>query len=80
MVPSLLRRQLNSQAICCLYESQAVSSVQQVHDSSNAVIAGAKLVLVNVNTHVTSETTTNSAGDYIILNVNPGTYTLWAIS
>jgi hypothetical protein len=51
-----------------------------VHDGSNAVIVGAKLVLVNVNTHVTSETTTNNAGDYLLLNINPGTYTLEAIS
>ena len=51
-----------------------------VHDSSNAVIVGAKLVLVNVATHVTSETVTNSAGDYLLLNINPGTYTLEAIS
>ena len=51
-----------------------------VHDSSNAVIVGAKLTLVNVNTHVTSETVTNNAGDYLLLNINPGTYTLEATS
>ncbi|MGA2809029.1 MAG: TonB-dependent receptor [Terracidiphilus sp.] len=47
-----------------------------VHDTSNAVIVGANISLFNVATHVTTATTTNSAGDYIILDINPGTYTL----
>jgi hypothetical protein len=51
-----------------------------VRDTSNAVIVGAKISLVNVATHVVAQTTTNSTGDYIILNINPGTYTLEASS
>jgi hypothetical protein len=51
-----------------------------VRDASNAVIVGARINLVNVETHVNVETTTNGAGDYIILNINPGTYTLEASS
>jgi len=51
-----------------------------VRDASNAVIQGAKLSLFNVDTHVINVTTTNSAGDYIVVNINPGTYTLEASS
>ena len=51
-----------------------------VRDTSNAVIVGARISLVNVATHVVAQTTTNSTGDYIILNINPGTYTLEASS
>ena len=51
-----------------------------VHDSSNAVIVGATVTLTNVDTRVSASTTTNENGDYIILNINPGTYTLEAAS
>jgi hypothetical protein len=51
-----------------------------VHDSSDAVIVGASVSLTNVDTHVTSKTTTNENGDYFILNLNPGIYTLEASS
>jgi hypothetical protein len=49
-----------------------------VRDSSNAVIVGAKISLVNIATHVTTATTTNNDGNYVVLNINPGTYTLEA--
>jgi len=49
-----------------------------VHDSSNAVIVDASVALTNVDTHVVSKTTTNEKGDYVILNINPGSYTLEA--
>ena len=49
-----------------------------VNDSTNAVVSGAKLVLTNLETRVTSATVTNSAGDYLFQNINPGTYTLEA--
>ena len=51
-----------------------------VRDSSNAVIVGASVTLTNVDTHVSANTTTNENGDYSILNINPGTYTLAASS
>ncbi len=51
-----------------------------VHDSSNAVIVGAAVTLTNVDTHVSAITKTNENGEYLILNINPGTYTLEAVS
>jgi hypothetical protein len=49
-----------------------------VRDSTGAVVPGAELALVNLATHVRSATTTNAAGEYLFLNINPGTYTLEA--
>lgn len=49
-----------------------------VHDSTSAAVTDAKLVLMNVDTHVTSTTVTNSTGDYLFQNINPGNYTLEA--
>jgi hypothetical protein len=51
-----------------------------VHDKSGASIVGASLSLVNVETKVVSTTVTNGQGDYLIVNINPGTYTLEASS
>jgi hypothetical protein len=49
-----------------------------VHDASGAVVANAALKLTNVDTHVEATTTANDKGDYLFLNLNPGTYTLEA--
>lgn len=47
-----------------------------VHDSSGAVIPGAKVVLRNVQTGVETGTTSNGNGIYVIQQILPGTYTL----
>jgi len=49
-----------------------------VHDSSGAVIPGARLSLKNQDTGVTTSTTTNGNGVYVIQQILPGTYTLEA--
>ncbi|MBI4875724.1 MAG: TonB-dependent receptor [Acidobacteria bacterium] len=49
-----------------------------VSDSSGAVIVGAALKLANAATGVVFPATTNSAGQYRFLFVNPGTYKLTA--
>jgi len=49
-----------------------------VHDKTGASIVGATLTLVNVETHVAATTVSNSTGDYLFVNLNPGTYTLEA--
>jgi hypothetical protein len=49
-----------------------------VHDSSGAVIPGARLLLKNQETGVTTATTTNGNGVYVIQQILPGTYTLEA--
>ncbi len=47
-----------------------------VTDSSGAVIPGANVTLKNVATNVERSTVTNEAGNYALLNVPPGRYTL----
>ena len=45
-----------------------------VQDPSGADVAGANVTAANVNTTVTNHFTTNSAGDYVFVNMIPGTY------
>ena len=49
-----------------------------VHDSSGSVVPQAKITLQNVETTVTRAAQSNSAGNYVFLNINPGQYTLQA--
>src|ERR1035438_4024702 len=48
----------------------------RVADSSGAVLANVKVTLTNEATNVSSESTTNSGGDYGFPQVSVGTYTL----
>ena len=50
-----------------------------VADSSQAVIAGAKVTLINVNTGVASTKESNSLGNYRFDFVEPGTYRIEAV-
>jgi hypothetical protein len=45
-----------------------------VQDSSGAAIAGAKVTATNVNTNVTNHFTTTGGGDYVFVDMIPGTY------
>jgi hypothetical protein len=45
-----------------------------VLDPSGAAIAGAEIIVVNDATNVQHETTTNSAGIYVVTNLPPGPY------
>jgi hypothetical protein len=47
-----------------------------VADPSGAVVVGAKVTVRNVNTGVTNQFVTNSAGDYVLVNLIPGIYDL----
>src|SRR5436309_8454350 len=49
-----------------------------VRDSSGSVVAGVKLVLTNLDTTVTHSAESNGAGNYVFLNITPGTYSLEA--
>jgi hypothetical protein len=50
--------------------------VGTVTDSSGAVIAGAKVTIVNTGTQFVSEVTTNAEGNYYVPYLNSGTYKL----
>jgi Carboxypeptidase regulatory-like domain len=45
-----------------------------VQDSSGAAVSGAKVTARNVNTGVTTEFTTNNVGDYVLVDMIPGSY------
>jgi Carboxypeptidase regulatory-like domain len=47
-------------------------------DSSGAVVANATIVLRSVDTSIERTSVTNSAGEYVFLNITPGHYTLEA--
>ncbi len=62
-----------------IYGQTTQASIRgSVHDQSGALIVRASLNLVNVETKVVSKTVTNGQGDYLFVNINPGTYTLEA--
>ncbi|MEP6642899.1 MAG: carboxypeptidase regulatory-like domain-containing protein [Acidobacteriaceae bacterium] len=48
--------------------------VGRVADPTGAVLSGVKVILTNTATGVTSETTTNTSGDYNFVEVVPGEY------
>lgn len=50
----------------------------RILDSQNARMPGVTVTATNVATNVASSTTTNGEGDYQILFLNPGTYTVTA--
>jgi hypothetical protein len=54
---------------------QAVSRINgEVTDQAGAVVPDAKVTVTNVDTNVSQTTTTTSAGNYLIIDVVPGTY------
>src|SRR3974377_509998 len=55
-------------------ESGTISGI--VTDSSNAVVAGAKVTVVSANTGLTRSATTASAGEYAITNLKTDSYNL----
>ncbi len=60
--------------------SQAVNGtiVGTVTDASGAVMAGAKVILTEVNTKVVHDQLTNSSGEYTFPDLPPGTYNVSA--
>ena len=56
--------------------AQFSGSIQgTVQDTSTALIAGATVTLVNIDTQVTQTTTTTSSGTYRFISLPPGNYT-----
>src|ERR1044072_872433 len=59
--------------------SQATSTATVtglVTDEQNAVVAGAEIHLLEGATGISQTTLTNETGRYVIVNVQPGTYTV----
>lgn len=70
--------------ILLLLAGQAIAQVSTasvngaVRDPQGAVIPGATILLRSVETSVEHSSVSNSAGDYVILNITPGRYTIQA--
>ena len=46
----------------------------QITDASGAAVAGASVTIENLNTHVARVLQTNSSGDYVAPDIDPGLY------
>ncbi|HKW62917.1 MAG TPA: carboxypeptidase regulatory-like domain-containing protein [Candidatus Acidoferrum sp.] len=56
---------------------QAVSRINgTVADQAEAAVPDAKVTVTNVDTNVSKDTTTTSAGTYLVIDLIPGTYTV----
>lgn len=54
------------------------SIIGTVQDPSGAVVPDAVIHVKNMDDNTTRETRTNEAGEYLVLNLNPGTYSITA--
>ena len=76
-VPALLLVLLLSLYPCPLRAQTTNASITgRVTDPSKATIADAKVAAVNTGTNFRYESTTNTAGEYTLANLPPGTYRL----
>jgi hypothetical protein len=55
-------------------QSTNASVTGYITDPSKAVIVGAKVVVINVNTNVRYEAATNNVGSYDVVSLPPGRY------
>ena len=56
------------------------SLIGSVQDSTGAVLPGAIVHVKNLNDNSTRDTTADAAGEFQVLNLNPGTYAVTATS
>ncbi len=60
---------------CSLFGQSTVGSITgSVHDSSGAVVPGAKITITNTATNAATDAVSNSAGEYNVPNLPPGVY------
>ncbi len=64
-------------SISRLYAQSTAGEVAgTVMDSSGAVVPGATVTLTNTGTQIAKTITSNDSGNYVFVNVQPGTYEL----
>lgn len=61
-------------SVNCFAQTETGQINGTVKDASGAVVSGAKVTIKSVNTGLTRETTTNSAGLYTVPSLKPDTY------
>jgi hypothetical protein len=65
-------------AVAAFAQSERGTITGVVHDSSGAVVPGAKVSIVNQSTKVTLSVNSNEAGEYTMPSLQPGTYVVRA--
>jgi hypothetical protein len=60
----------------CFAQTEGARISGRVTDPTDVVIAGAECKITNIETNVSTITTTNQEGIYVIPDVHPGTYRL----
>jgi hypothetical protein len=69
-------------SLCSEFHVQAQSAnaslTGRITDTSKAVVAGAKVIVINTSTRIRYESFTNQTGSYYVTNVPPGTYRIEA--
>jgi len=59
-------------------QSANASLTGRITDTSKAVVADAKVIVINTSTRIRFESFTNQTGSYYVTNLPPGTYRLEA--
>ena len=67
-------------AACAMAQSNSAVLVGTVSDSSGAAIVGAKVIVENQGTNISTTVTTKSDGQYTVTNLEPGSYRVTATS
>src|ERR1051326_7730222 len=65
-------------AVWCFGQTQTARLQGIVHDASGANVPAARIIVVNTQTRVASETSSNASGLYVLPALTPGTYVLTA--
>lgn len=67
-----------AQAICAFAQVESAKVVGSVHDASGAALAGAKVTVTNTNTNIARSVASDVNGDFVITELQPGSYALVA--
>ena len=63
-------------SVCLFGQAETGVIAGTITDTSTAVVPGATVTVVSTTTGFTRSTTTASAGEYVITNLKPDTYTI----
>lgn len=67
-------------AVCAAAQTPSASVVGRVTDPTGAVIPGVSIKVINLDTNIAQQGSSNEVGDFTIPCLNPGRYSLEARS
>jgi len=74
LVGAVLLFVLSFAAVLTQAQNSQGTILGHIQDPTGAAVPGARVTATNVNTNVASHFTTNSTGDYVLVDMIPGTY------